>query len=204
MRRSRASRALRGTVAASVATFVALLSHVASGGGLPGWLGIVVPWVLSVMVCTLLAGRALSLVRLAGAVALSQLLFHALFVLGTGAPSPAVAGHHHGGTTTPLPALGDEATAMLVADSAMWVSHAIAAVVTVVVLYRGEQAIMRLRGILAELRAWAVRFVARVVPVPLPAPVAASLGDAASGWHVARSPELSPLVRRGPPFLLAH
>ena len=78
MRRSRASRALRGLIGASIATFVALLSHVAAGGAMPGWVGIALPWLLSVMVCTLLAGRALSLIRLSLAVAASQALFHCL------------------------------------------------------------------------------------------------------------------------------
>ena len=49
---------------------------------MPGWVGIVVPWVLAVAVSTLLAGRSLSVWRLAIAVAASQFLFHGLFVLG--------------------------------------------------------------------------------------------------------------------------
>ena len=45
--------------------------------------GIVAPWILALAVCTLLAGRALSLVRLASSVVVSQLLFHTLFVMGS-------------------------------------------------------------------------------------------------------------------------
>lgn len=95
VRPSRAPRLVRGASSASVATFVALLSHVAGGGQAPGLLGIAVPWILSLMVCTLLAGRTLSLLRLSFAVAGSQLLFHALFVLGTvSARASAVTGGH--------------------------------------------------------------------------------------------------------------
>ena len=81
MSRSRATRVIRASVAASIATFVALFSHVAAGGAMPQWLGIAVPWVLSLAVCTVLVGRALSLVRLSAAVLVSQLLFHLLFHL---------------------------------------------------------------------------------------------------------------------------
>ena len=82
MRPSRLSRVARGGVAASVATWAALLSHVAAGGAMPGWLGVAVPLVLSVAVCTALAGRHLSLVRLAVAVTASQLLFHMGTIFG--------------------------------------------------------------------------------------------------------------------------
>ena len=85
MSRSRSTRVIRAWVAASIATFVALFWHVAAGGAMPHWLGIAVPWVLSLAVCTVLVGRALSLLRLSVAVVLSQLLFHLLFVLGAGA-----------------------------------------------------------------------------------------------------------------------
>ncbi|MEV8024602.1 hypothetical protein [Microbacterium sp. NPDC080220] len=76
MRPSRPSRVARGEAAASLATWAALLSHVAAGGAMPGWLGVAVPLVLSFAFCTALAGRHLSVVRLAVAVTASQLLFH--------------------------------------------------------------------------------------------------------------------------------
>ena len=128
MRRSRAPRALRGLIGASVATFIALVPRGAGGGALPGWIGIAVPWVLSVMVCTLLAGRALSLWRLALAVTISQLLFHTLFVLGfvasglsTGGQS-AHAGHgsHSAQLLMPLPAT---AVSALPPDATMLLWH---------------------------------------------------------------------------------
>lgn len=127
MRPPRVPRALRGGAAGTVATVGALLSHLAGGGTLPAVLGIAVPWVLSLVVCVLLAGQRLSLLRLTIAVAVSQTLFHMLFVLGApptsagGVPAGGMAGgmaghqmpngHHmhgemmHGGMPTgaPLP-----------------------------------------------------------------------------------------------------
>jgi hypothetical protein len=83
--------------AALFSTFVALVSHVIAGGTLPGTLGIVVPLVFSILACVLLAGRQLSLLRLSLSVAISQLLFHTLFVLGASGGTSAA-------SVAPLPA----------------------------------------------------------------------------------------------------
>ena len=74
---------MRGGVAATIATALALIGHVAGGGAVPGWLGIVLPWWLSVAVCTVLAGTRFSLPRLSAAILGSQTLFHGLFMAGT-------------------------------------------------------------------------------------------------------------------------
>lgn len=204
MRRSRAPRALRGLVGASVATFVALLSHVAGGGAMPGWIGIAVPWVLSAMVCTLLAGRALSLVRLALAVALSQLLFHTLFVLGLVAPSAATAGMGthagHGSHGAALMLTMPATTIPVVPSSAtMWLWHGFAAVITVAALYRGERAILGLREFATALVAWATRTLASFdAPVPLSAGRTRATG--LSPRPLSAGPALSSLQRRGPPL----
>ncbi|WP_292728630.1 hypothetical protein, partial [Microbacterium sp. UBA837] len=156
MSRSRATRVIRASVAASIATFVALFSHVAAGGAMPSWLGIAVPWVLSLAVCTVLVGRALSLPRLGVAVVLSQLLFHLLFVLGadSGAPAGTVAtGHVHG---LPILDLSTGATPVA-ADLSMWFAHLAAAVLTVAALYRGERLVIRLGVLARELLAWVRR-----------------------------------------------
>src|SRR5699024_5776527 len=60
-------RLVRGGVAATVAAALALIGHVAGGGAMPGWLGIALPWWLSVTVCTVLAGTGFSLLRLSAA-----------------------------------------------------------------------------------------------------------------------------------------
>lgn len=205
MQQTRASRALRGLIAASIATFIALLSHVAAGGAMPGWIGIALPWLLSVMVCTLLAGRALSFVRLSLSVIASQALFHVLFIFGfvtrSGAASAAQSAHaHHAapGSMT-LPAIAPLPADALLGDTAMWISHAIAAIVTIAALYRGERALLGLREIASTIAAWAVRTLGIIVlPVPQrPVRLRAtrlSLRTPGSG------PARSPLQRRGPPL----
>ncbi|GAA1699308.1 hypothetical protein GCM10009808_16140 [Microbacterium sediminicola] len=146
-------RLLRSTAAASIATFVALLSHVGAGGEMPHVLGVAVPWVLSLAVCTVLAGRALSLLRLTMAVGISQFLFHALFVLGaTGSAAATATGHVHG-----IGALDLSDVTAVGGASVMSLSHVIAAAVTVAVLYRGERLVARL----GELARGAARWVRR-------------------------------------------
>lgn len=197
MRQSRAPRVARGVAAASVATFVALLSHVAGGGAMPGWLGIAVPWVLSVFACTLLAGRRLSLIRLSLSVLLSQVLFHVLFVLGA-ADAGAVAGGHHQHAAVTLAPLSEGATAALYADSVMWGWHLVAGVVTVVAVHRGERLIAALRGLAAEITDWFRRALPTPPPSSLPDAPRAPVSTVAS-WSVDDAPRLAPLRRRGPP-----
>ncbi len=76
-------RLVRGAAAATVATAVALTGHVLGGGLVPAFLGVLLPWWLSVAVCTVLAGSRFSLPRMALAVVGSQALFHGLFMAGT-------------------------------------------------------------------------------------------------------------------------
>lgn len=76
-------RLVRGGIAASLVTLLALGGHLVGGGAMPSWLGVAVPWWLSVTVCTVLAGARFSLGRMGIAVLSSQALFHGLFTLGT-------------------------------------------------------------------------------------------------------------------------
>lgn len=210
MRQSRATRVLRGAVAASVATFVALLSHAAGGGPLPGLLWMLTPWIFSILISVVLAGRALSLVRLSITVALSQVLFHGMFALGA-MPTSALAGipdaaggHVHGGTFL-LPALGASATASpLIGDGLMWAMHAVGAIVTTLALYRGERAVLRLLQLAADLVAWVHRQLApaQTVLAAVLAPRPRGLAAATALLPVATmSPHLSMVIRRGPPLL---
>ncbi|MGG7465245.1 hypothetical protein [Plantibacter sp. YIM 135347] len=173
MSSARSTRALRGMVAATLSTFVALLSHIAGGGAMPGPLGIVVPLVFSTLVCVMLAGRRLSLIRLSIAVAISQVLFHTLFVLGavagaggTGAAggsaggSASMAGHAmHGG-----PVMLDAAAAPLAHSGHvapwMWIAHVVAGLITIAALHRGETIL----GRLAEVKELVLQ---RLVPAAL-------------------------------------
>lgn len=129
-----------------VATFAALLSHVAAGGAMPGPAGIAVPWVLSLAVCTMLAGRRVSLARLTVAIPLSQLLFHALFAVGAGTlPTGAPHAHH---TLFVI-----DGASLVPADPAMWGGHALAAAVTIAVLHRGERTLVALGALALRLGA---------------------------------------------------
>ena len=92
-------RALRGTLAAVFATFVALTSHILGGGSFPTAMGVIVPLALSTLVCVLLAGHRLSLPRLTVSVGISQTLFHLLFSLFTphASGSPTASAQSGGG-----------------------------------------------------------------------------------------------------------
>lgn len=201
MRPSRALRLLRGGVAATIATFVALLSHVAGGGAMPAWLGVVAPWLLSLAVCTVLAGRALSLVRLTIAVAISQFLFHALFVLGavgTSAGSVMVGQgtHVHGA----LPAMTAEAMpAMIHADPTMWQWHAFAALTTIAALHRGERAVVRLLALTREIAEWAHRSLVRAIPLPAAPSDRVAIVAAGAPSRLVDRVVVVPVGLRGPP-----
>ncbi|MBN9176421.1 MAG: hypothetical protein J0I43_03510 [Microbacterium sp.] len=205
MRSSRAPRVARGVVVASVATFAALLSHVVAGGDIPGWVGIAAPWMLAVMVSTLLAGRGLSRLRLAVSVIVSQLLFHTLFVMGavsTSASGSVTAGHQHHTGMPVIPSSGDSTVAALCADPAMWVGHGIAAAVTIAVLYQGERTLRALLALGHRLRAWARRVVTCDVIPALPVTRPAGIADA-PGWIVRPAARLSLHRHRGPPLSIA-
>ncbi|ROP56641.1 MULTISPECIES: hypothetical protein [unclassified Rathayibacter] len=192
MSSSRSLRTLRGVVAATVATLTALFLHVAGGGEVPGLLGLAVPLVLSVPVCVALAGRGLSLARLAASVGVSQLLFHALFEIGAAA-GPAGAAHAHGG-----PIDVSAATAHAGGhDSSMGIAHLLAAVVTIAVLHRGE-------ALLIAVAATTVHAAARLVRVPAVPVLAAATGRRWSSAPRAILPVVADVLadavpRRGPP-----
>ncbi|MEJ1090248.1 hypothetical protein [Microbacterium istanbulense] len=147
MSRSRRPAVVRGFAAATLAIFVALAGHVFAGGDVPGLIGVLVPWVLALMVCIVLAGRRLSVVRLSISVASSQFLFHALFVLGAITPNTQL-GHVHG-LPMSMPAAG-----ALVADPQMWTGHVAAALVTIAALHRGERMLVALRDLAGHTMAW--------------------------------------------------
>lgn len=188
-------------LAASGATFFALLSHVVAGGVMPGWVGVAVPWVLAVAVSTLLTGRKLALWRLSLAVLASQFLFHGLFVLGLfGAEAsttpPGLHDHH-------LTAWSHSAPVGVVhADLSMWAGHALAAVATIVVVYRGEVTVRRALSVASDIFAALSHRLVTVISDLTPAPrrvfARASVIRrvlAPLGWYP------STVARRGPPPL---
>lgn len=131
---------------------------------MPGPLGIVVPWMLSFMVCVLLAGRRLSAIRLSVSVVVSQFLFHLLFVLGTVTPSGIAAPHVHGAPLV-LPATTGIPDAV-VTDGSMWVGHVAAALITIVALHRGERLLLGLRDLAQQSVRWVQRRVAAITLAP--------------------------------------
>ncbi|WP_129788636.1 hypothetical protein [Promicromonospora panici] len=205
-------RDARGPVAASVATAAALLTHLAGGGALPGWLGILVPWALSLAVCTFLAGRRLSLWRTTASVALSQVLFHTLFVLGTPTAAGGSAGGHLGHgvpaglATSPAGIVAGSSEGspsglaeLLQASPAMWFWHGAAVVATVAALYSGERVLVRLRELAGRMAQWVRRRFAVPASVVLPYPVVRTPAPAWFDDSFSARPGRSPLRRRGPP-----
>jgi len=127
---SRWARVARGWTAAAFAILVAAVSHTLAGGSAPSPFAIAASLVIAGAVCTALTGRGLSRLRLTAAVALSQGLFHAVFsALGT----PVAVRHQMGPVTMDAASPSHDA-------ATMWLGHAIAAVVTVVVLVYAETA----------------------------------------------------------------
>ena len=131
---SRWARVGRGTIAAALATFVAAFSHALGGDAAPSWFGVGASFVLSLAVCTALAGRTLSWWRLAASVAVSQVLFHALFS-GAGLPTALPAHDHHASAVGALPT-----AAATGHDERMILAHVIAGIITLLALRYGERA----------------------------------------------------------------
>ena len=156
---TRWARVARGATAAAFATFVAAFSHWLSGGVAPSWFGVGASLVISVMVCTMLAGRTLSTWRLAVSIGLSQVLFHALF---SGLGTPVVLSHDMTSMTT------DAAAPHLHAAPTMWLAHAVAAVVTVAAFRFGERAFWGVSGTARLLLARLMVVAAPAIDVPRP------------------------------------
>jgi len=209
MTSTRSARALRGALAAIASTFVALLSHVAGGGEVPGLLGLLVPLVLATAVCVPLAGRRLSIVRVSASVIASQMLFHVLFVLGSAGNASAAsatggaghAGHGgHGSAAAPLllatPAAGPAAGVSAHAHAGMWAAHAAAAAVTILAIYQGERVVRRLRTLAVALVRVLLPVVA-TIPVPFRAAAPADIETVSLPRSLSVYP--STRSRRGPP-----
>lgn len=196
---TRAGRTVRGLIAALVATFVASVSHSTADGALAPAIGMVLALLFAAPVCIALAGRRLSWIRLSVAVVLSQFVFHGLLLIGVGSGSGSattgLGGHLHGaGLAAALGTTTVDAGHALHLQPAMWVAHAIAAVLTVLALGRGEQT---LRALVA-LTGWAL--IARLLTAA-PAPVHRIPSAPRAALAVLRSLfALTAVTRRGPPL----
>lgn len=169
---SRWARLTRGMLASGVAIFVAALFHVAGGGAAPGPVALALSMAFATLGSVLLTARRLSLWRLTATVGLSQFLFHALFSLGQGGArfaAPEGMAHLHPGAHLTLMARTMPVGTMPAAHGndlspSMWVTHATAALITVVVLRVGERAFW---GLFDTARVRIARAADRLVAVPV-------------------------------------
>ncbi|GAA1842646.1 hypothetical protein ACFQZV_11730 [Microbacterium koreense] len=185
---TRATRALRGVAASAVATWTAAVSHTVGGGHAPSPLVLLIVTALAAPLCVALAGRALSLLRVIVAVGLSQVLLHVTFSATAGLDGIAGDGHVHG-----IPVLSAGATPEIGLEGPMVIAHILAAVLTVLAMYRGERMLHALgRGIR--------RVFVRMPPQPQPAiPRAVHSCVGGSRPRPRRRTDVHDLSRRGPP-----
>lgn len=165
---TRWARFVRGWVTAGFAVFVAAFAHVAGGGQAPQPLAVAVSLAFAGILCVPLAGKTLSLTRLAMSVTGAQAIFHTLFALSGGQGGPILTGHH-GTMTLPATQLAEHGAA---GAQPMVLAHLIAAVVTIAALRFGESAFW---GIVARARAGMPRLrghlpVVIATPRAVPAP----------------------------------
>jgi hypothetical protein len=168
---------------------LAALSHAVAGGGTPSGLALVVGAVFGGTLGTFALSTRPSLPRLAIAIGVTQLAFHVAFsTLGEAAIASGT--HLHGMVEVGTP------THSHVDSPLMWLSHASAGLVTLLLLRGAESAAWRL---LAEFARLVVA--PFTLPRPVPAP-ARPLTTAATGRTVTLTPRLldRAVSRRGPPL----
>lgn len=179
-------RAVRGCTAAAVAVVIAATAHTLSGGGAPPLWLLVAVTALAAPIAVALAGPAPALWRTGAVVAVSQALLHTAFAAIGSAPV-AAARHDHGAVALIVESGG------VTVDAEMVAGHALAALVTTVLLAWGERMLRELaRGVSRRLRlltghtATLPAAPSRAVPATLPA--------------VPRI-QIASLSRRGPPVV---
>ena len=143
---TRGSRVIRGLLVAIVSLLVAAVAHVA-GGGKIGAVGFALALAFSSLASIGLSGRRVSIVRVSIAVLFSQGTFHLLFGVGSSYRSDG-SGHPVGMAMAGMgdPYASAQLAAVVPASSAsmpdswwMWVAHAIAAILTIAALVKGER-----------------------------------------------------------------
>lgn len=184
---SRWARVARGHGAAGFATLIAALSHTVVGGSAPSAFALATTVMIGGAICTLLAGRSLTLWRLVLSVAASQALFHGLFSsLGT----PLVAPHAH------ALELATDAGALHPHTGAMWLAHLAAGLLTIAMIRHAESTVRRLA------RATRLSF-ARVLALTAAAPSAIARPVLSTAHRPftghASTTVLSGMRHRGPP-----
>ena len=196
---ARGLRLVRGWIGAVVATSIAAGSHVLAGGNAPEPPLLLLALALSGLACTALTGRGLSLWRLSAGVALSQGLFHWLF---SGAAAPHGSGAPAGGHLAHSAALEPAGTFLSSAadhtSPLMWLGHAVAAILTVAILRRGEVAVVCL---VQAMRLRVTAFLPLFQPLPVRrAPAALPANRPVRALRNLGAPLLV-MRHRGPPLL---
>lgn len=165
----RTHRLLRGWGVASVAVFVGAGFHAGLTGHLPHPLILGLCWSLSGMLCVLLAGLRLPRLSTGLGVLGSQAGLHTLLTLaghggiGTGAAATH-AGHHGAVALSPVQAAG-AAEAVHQLSPLMVAVHALAGVLTILAIRRGDAA---LAGLLRAVRLGLRCLLTLPVPVLIP------------------------------------
>jgi hypothetical protein len=184
---------MRGAALAGVATVLAATAHTIGGGEAPSVLFCAILFALATPLTTAFASARPSLWRTTAAVGSSQALFHGAFGLlgdlGLSAAGGRAAAHVHGTVS-----LASTADAVMTAPADMTLAHAVAALVTITVVRRGERA-------LRVIRDWIVG--AASVPAP-PATHPGVPRRVAARTRILRPALIVPpgLGRRGPPLSL--
>lgn len=188
---SRQLRLLRGAAASTVATVTAAVSHTVGGGAPPHPLLVLSLSVFLTPVAAFLVGRTPRISRLSAAVLASQGVFHTLFTaLGATLTSGVSTGGHQHFLT--LPAVDSTLTAV-VPDTSMLGAHLVASILTIALLWRGEQL---LRGVVRWVRAaLRMRIPRLLTDFPRPA------GLSATGRLFVSTIRAGELFLRGPPLL---
>ena len=196
-RLSGGQRLLRGSLAAVAAVSTAVVAHSAAGHHAPHPLVVLLALAVSVPLCTALATLRFGRLRLVASVLISQAVFHGLFTFlpasaGAVAPSGAAAAVPHAGHgQAALSAVQGGAP-----DLGMTFSHGLAAVLTIVVLRRGELILDAFSSLLS-LRP------ARILMTPRAVPLGVGSADLTPSGPIPPLTDLwagrGPCTVRGPP-----
>ncbi|MFJ4029402.1 hypothetical protein ACIPWF_18130 [Paenarthrobacter sp. NPDC089989] len=194
---SRASfRLLRTGMISSLIIVLASGGHLAGGGVLPEPAILLGLCALTVLPVTILTAFRLSFPVLIAVLGVGQAWLHWAFHSLSAATSgePMTGGHAHHASGMAVDAVGVSGAVQASGDWQMFAAHAVATVVTAVVLARGEQALWALSAWLRPLIKLLEPFV--IVPARVPGPVAAPI-VLPRDQMVRRMPE-----RRGPPAMM--
>lgn len=197
-------RRWRASVLAVVVVYVAVLGHLTGGGMAPDLPAVALALGLSWPVCWQLTAVRRGFPAILAALTLAQPVLHVILEFGgallAGFAGRTAAGHHETVAVT-----GDVAAPVGSGTVAMLSCHAVAAVLSAVVLARGERALAGALSAGRRIAAWVVSLVGALDCAPVPTVTAIAAPDVRD-LPVPQSISLPARHgRRGPPQLLgAH